>query len=80
MPGAGVGGPNTMVLVLGTSGCHMLNSTEDTVVPGVAGIVQDGILPGLVGYESGQSGACQCSARVVLVQCSGGLSAVLGWF
>jgi L-ribulokinase len=41
--------------VLGTSSCHMLNSVEERFVPGVAGIVRDGILPGFVGYETGQA-------------------------
>ena len=44
-----------MVLVLGTSACYMVNGTAERMVPGVAGVVQDGILPGLVGYETGQS-------------------------
>jgi L-ribulokinase len=42
-------------MVLGTSSCHMLNATENRFVPGVAGIVEGGILPGLVGYETGQA-------------------------
>jgi L-ribulokinase len=33
----------------------MLNSTADKLVPGVAGVVQDGILPGFYGYETGQA-------------------------
>ena len=55
VPGAGVGSAGSMVLVLGTSACYMVNSTEEKMVQGVAGVVQDGILPGLVGYETGQS-------------------------
>jgi L-ribulokinase len=55
VPGAGAAEPDTFVMVLGTSSCHMLNSTEDRFVPGVAGIVRDGILPGFVGYETGQA-------------------------
>ena len=39
----------------GTSSCHMLMSRAEEMVPGVAGIVRDGILPGLVGYETGQA-------------------------
>ena len=42
-------------MVLGTSSCHMLNSAEERFVPGVAGIVRDGILPGFFGYETGQA-------------------------
>ncbi|MFG0331541.1 MAG: ribulokinase [Phycisphaerales bacterium] len=55
VPGAGVGESDTLVMVLGTSACHMLCSSEERLVPGVAGIVRDGILPGLVGYEMGQA-------------------------
>jgi L-ribulokinase len=40
---------------MGTSSCHMLNAHEDRYVPGVAGVVQDGILPGFFGYETGQA-------------------------
>ena len=55
VPGAGAAEPGTLVMVLGTSSCHMLNATENRFVPGVAGIVENGILPGLVGYETGQA-------------------------
>lgn len=55
VPGAGAAKPGTFVMVLGTSSCHMLNSAEERFVPGVAGIVRDGILPGFVGYETGQA-------------------------
>lgn len=55
VPGAGAAGAGTLVMVMGTSSCHMLNSTQDTYVPGVAGVVQDGILPGYFGYETGQA-------------------------
>jgi L-ribulokinase len=55
VPGVGVGEPNTLVMVMGTSSCHMLMHDELVDVPGVAGIVKDGILPGYVGYETGQA-------------------------
>jgi L-ribulokinase len=55
VPGAGAAKPGTLVMVLGTSSCHMLNATEGNFVPGVAGIVEDGILPGCFGYETGQA-------------------------
>ena len=53
--GAGAAEPGTLVMVLGTSSCHMLNSEQERFVPGVAGIVRDGILPGFIGYETGQA-------------------------
>jgi L-ribulokinase len=55
VPGCGADEPGTLVMVMGTSSCHMLNSSSYKSVPGVAGIVQDGILPGMVGYETGQA-------------------------
>ena len=55
VPGAGAADAGTLVMVLGTSSCHMLNSAVERCVPGVAGVVQDGILPGFFGYETGQA-------------------------
>jgi L-ribulokinase len=55
VPGAGAAEPGVLVMVLGTSSCHMLNAKENRAVPGVAGIVKDGILPGFYGYETGQA-------------------------
>ncbi|MGI6110299.1 MAG: ribulokinase [Eubacteriaceae bacterium] len=46
---------NQMLIIMGTSSCHMLISKEEKAVPGVFGVVEDGILPGFVGYEAGQS-------------------------
>ena len=55
VPGVGAADPGTLVMVCGTSACHMLNSTEYRPVPGVAGVVKDGILHGMYGYEAGQA-------------------------
>lgn len=55
VPGAGADTPGTLVMVMGTSSCHMLNSTVSRDIRGVAGIVKDGILPGYFGYETGQA-------------------------
>lgn len=55
VPGAGVATDGTLVMVMGTSSCHMLNSLQDGFIPGVAGVVRDGILPGYYGYETGQA-------------------------
>ncbi|MBX3439171.1 MAG: ribulokinase [Planctomycetaceae bacterium] len=55
VPGVGAAEPGVLVMVMGTSSCHMLNSLEEQPVPGVAGIVKDGILPGYFGYETGQA-------------------------
>ncbi len=55
VPGVGAADPGALVMVMGTSSCHMLNSIEYADVPGVAGVVQGGILPGMYGYETGQA-------------------------
>lgn len=55
VPGAGAAEPGTLVMVLGTSSCHMINATQRGNVPGVCGVVEGGILPGLFGYETGQA-------------------------
>jgi L-ribulokinase len=45
-----------MVLILGTSTCHMILDHAKHFVPGISGVVEDGILPDLFGYEAGQVG------------------------
>ena len=55
VPGCGVTGPGTLVIICGTSGCHMLMSEREVLVPGIQGVVRDGILPGWFGYEAGQA-------------------------
>jgi L-ribulokinase len=48
--------PGRLVAIMGTSTCHVLNGTELREVPGMCGVVHGGIVPGLWGYEAGQSG------------------------
>ena len=55
VPGAGATEAGTLVMVMGTSSCHMLNSLAERRVAGVAGVVREGILPGYLGYETGQA-------------------------
>jgi L-ribulokinase len=54
VPAAGVGRPGTLVLILGTSACHMVLGAEGRSFAGIAGVVRDGILPGCYAYEAGQ--------------------------
>ena len=54
-----------MVMVLGTSSCHMLNSRIEQLAPGIAGVVEDGILPGYFGYETGQASVGDAFAWLV---------------
>jgi len=53
--GGGVSGPGVMFMIMGTSTCHMLMAKKEMPVEGIAGVVEDGIVPGLFGYEAGQA-------------------------
>lgn len=55
VPAVGVVTPGKLVMSMGTSICHMLLGTEEKQVEGMCGVVEDGIIPGLYGYEAGQS-------------------------
>jgi L-ribulokinase len=55
VPAVGVWEPGRLVAIMGTSTCHLLVDTSRREVRGVAGVVEDGILPGLFGYEAGQA-------------------------
>ncbi|MEC0227130.1 ribulokinase [Paenibacillus alba] len=55
VPGVGVVIPGKLVMAMGTSICHMLLGTEERQVEGMCGVVEDGIIPGYLGYEAGQS-------------------------
>jgi L-ribulokinase len=48
--------PGQMVAIMGTSTCHVMSSDMLAEVPGMCGVVDGGIVPGLFGYEAGQSG------------------------
>jgi L-ribulokinase len=53
--GGGVAGPGTFVMMMGTSTCHLLMADAERPVEGMAGVVEDGIVPGYFAYESGQA-------------------------
>ena len=55
VPASTVVEPGRMVIIMGTSNCHMVLSKKEIVVPGMCGYVEDGIIPGYFGYEAGQS-------------------------
>ncbi len=56
VPAVGITEEGKMLIIMGTSACHMLLSREEKMVPGISGVVEDGIIPGFMGYEAGQSG------------------------
>lgn len=55
VPAVKIDGPGKMLAIMGTSTCHMLLGEQERTVPGMCGVVEDGILPGFFGYEAGQS-------------------------
>lgn len=55
LPAVGITEPGKMLMIMGTSTCDVLLGTEEKIVPGMCGVVEDGIMPGFFGYEAGQS-------------------------
>lgn len=53
---AGIDRPGAMLLIMGTSVCNLAVSQDRHEVPGISGVVFDGVLPGSWGYEAGQAG------------------------
>lgn len=54
VPAMGVVEPGKLVMTMGTSICSLLLGEEEKEVEGMCGVVEDGIIPGLYGYEAGQ--------------------------
>lgn len=55
VPAATITRPGAMVMIMGTSICHMVLGEKESTVEGMCGVVEDGIIPGMFGYEAGQS-------------------------
>jgi L-ribulokinase len=55
-PAAAAIAPGQMVVIMGTSNCHVMNGARLVEVPGMCGVVHGGIVAGRWGYEAGQSG------------------------
>ncbi|HUB75866.1 MAG TPA: ribulokinase [Solirubrobacteraceae bacterium] len=55
VPGAGVLDPSSFLIVIGTSICDVVVHPDEVLLPGITGVVRDGVLPGLYGYEAGQA-------------------------
>jgi len=56
VPGTTVAEPGKMALIMGTSFVHMILSNKEYRVPGMCGMVEDGIVPGMISYQADQSG------------------------
>ncbi len=54
LPSVGITGPGKLLMIMGTSTCDIVCSETERLVPGTCGVVEDGVLPGLYGYEAGQ--------------------------
>ena len=55
MPALQITGVGEMMVIMGTSSCHIVNSVSGDPVKGICGYVKDGVIPGLYTYEAGQS-------------------------
>lgn len=54
MPTVGAVDPGLLMIIMGTSSCHMVLSESEQKVPGICGVVEDALIPGYFGYEAGQ--------------------------
>lgn len=54
VPAAGITKAGQMLLILGTSSCHMLVEERFKQFSGICGRAWEGMIPGYYGYESGQ--------------------------
>lgn len=43
------------MVIIGTSGCHILNASVKKEVEGICGYVKDSVIPGVYTYEAGQA-------------------------
>ena len=54
LPAVGIDAPGKMLAIMGTSTCHIMLGEREIQAPGICGVVEDGVMPGYFGYESGQ--------------------------
>ena len=55
LPAVRITDPGKMLMIMGTSTCHIMMSNEEHFIPGVGGVVEDGVVPGYYAYEAGQA-------------------------
>ncbi len=55
LPAAGIVSESVLMAIIGTSTCHIIMNKEPKPVPGICGMVQDGVIPGFAAYEAGQA-------------------------
>lgn len=54
-PAVNVTEPGKMLMIMGTSACDILLGSDEKLVDGMCGVVEDGAIPGYFAYEAGQS-------------------------
>ncbi len=55
LPALGITHSGDLLMIIGTSTCHILLGDKKVIVPGISGFVKDGIVDGLYAYEAGQA-------------------------
>ncbi len=55
LPAVQITEPGKMLMIIGTSTCHIMMDPEEKFIPGVGGVVEDGVIPGYFAYEAGQA-------------------------
>lgn len=60
IPGLNAVHEGELLLIVGTSSVHMLNSKLGHPIEGICGYVKDGVIPELYTYEAGQAGCGDC--------------------
>lgn len=55
LPAVRITDAGKMLMIMGTSTCHIMMSSEEHFIPGVGGVVEDGVVPGYYAYEAGQA-------------------------
>ena len=55
LPSAGVTESGKLLLILGTSAAHLILAKEEKQIAGLLCMARDGIIPGWIAYEAGQS-------------------------
>ena len=60
LPAAGIVDEGKLLMIIGTSTCHIIMSREEKGVNGICGSVRNGVAPGYVAYEAGQPCVGDC--------------------
>jgi L-ribulokinase len=70
--GMGIRDAGSFGMIMGTSACQLFLDKEEKIIPGVMGVVRDGILPGHYAYEAGQAAVGDLFSFFLENMCPGG--------